>query len=124
MQIIATDKAPAAVGAYSQATVSQGMVYVSGQLGLNPATGALVNETVEGQAKQAMENIGAILAAAGSDFSKAVKLTIFLADIADFAAVNEIYGEYFPTNPPARCCLEVAALPKNGLVEIDCIAEV
>lgn len=121
-EVIHTDKAPAAVGPYIQAAKTGGMVYCSGQLGLDPKTGQLP-EGVEAQARQAMKNMGAVLEAAGSGYDKVVKTTIFLADMDDFAAVNAIYESYFDGNFPARSCVEAARLPKGGLVEVECIAQ-
>ncbi len=121
--VIATEKAPAAVGAYSQAIAEGNLVFTSGQLGLDPASGELL-EGVAAQAKQAMDNLGAVLQAAGASYGTIVKTMIFLADIADFAVVNEIYAGYFEQDPPARSCVQVAALPKVALVEIECIAAV
>ncbi len=120
-QAIATSGAPAAIGPYSQAIAVDGLVFCSGQLGLDPATGDMV-EGVEAQAERSMRNLSAVLDAAGLGWSDVVKTTIFLADIADFAAVNEIYGRYMPVPPPARSTVQVAALPKSGLVEIEAIA--
>lgn len=113
--------APAAVGPYCHAKLAGNTLYCSGQLGLIPATGALA-EGVEAQAKQALENLGVILKEAGMDFSDVVKTTVFLADINDFAAINAIYADYFKSEPPARSCVEVAALPKGGLFEIEAVA--
>ncbi|MDR2487652.1 MAG: RidA family protein [Clostridiales Family XIII bacterium] len=121
-EIIFTENAPAAVGPYIQAAKVGGMVYCSGQLGLIPSTGELA-EGVQAQAEQSLKNMGAVLEAAGSSFAKVVKTTIFLTDMGDFAAVNEIYGRYFEGAFPARSCVAVAALPKGGVVEIECIAE-
>lgn len=121
--VIATEKAPAAVGAYSQAIAEENLVFTSGQLGLDPASGEL-QEGVAAQAKQAMDNLGAVLQAAGASYGTIVKTMIFLADIADFAVVNEIYAGYFEQDPPARSCVQVAALPKGAQVEIECIAAV
>lgn len=121
-ETIHTDNAPKAVGPYVQAVKVGGMIYCSGQLGLNPADGTLA-EGVEAQAHQSLKNLGAVLKEAGSDYSKIVKTSIFLADIADFAVVNEVYQSYFDGAFPARSCVEVANLPKGGLVEIECIAE-
>lgn len=121
-EIIFTSKAPAAVGPYIQATKVNGIIYSSGQLGLDPETGELA-QGVEAQAHLSMKNLGAVLEAAGSDYNKIIKTTIFLADINDFAVVNEIYESYFDVNYPARSCVEVAKLPKGGLVEVECIAE-
>lgn len=120
-EIIATTKAPGAVGPYVQAIKANGMVYCSGQLGIDPATGKLA-DGVEAQAHQSMKNMGAILAEAGCDYSSVVKTTIFLADMDDFAKVNEIYKSYFGEAFPARSCVQVAKLPLGGLVEVECIA--
>ncbi len=120
-QAISTTGAPGAIGPYSQAIASGDLVFCSGQLGLDPATGELV-EGVEGQADRAMRNLGAVLDAAGLTLADVVKTTIFLADMADFAAVNAVYGRYVPDPPPARSTVEVAALPKAGRVEIEAIA--
>lgn len=119
---IHTEKAPAAVGPYSQAVISNGMVYTSGQIAIDPAANAIVADTIEGQTEQVMKNLEAILDTAGSSFEKAVKTTCFLADMNDFSAFNEIYGKYF-TNLPARSCVAVKTLPKGALVEVEVIAE-
>ena len=119
---IHTEKAPAAVGPYSQAVISNGMVYTSGQIAIDPAANAIVADAIEGQTEQVMKNLEAILDTAGSSFEKAVKTTCFLADTNDFAAFNEIYGKYF-TNLPARSCVAVKTLPKGALVEVEVIAE-
>ena len=121
MKTIETKSAPAAIGPYSQAILVNGFLYTSGQIPLNPATGALEGNTIEVQAEQAIKNIGEILMAAGTDFSKVVKTTCFLAHISDFAAFNSIYEKYF-VSKPARSCFEVSALPKGALVEIEVIA--
>ena len=113
--------APAAVGAYSHATLAGNTLFASGQLGLDPATGTL-REGVTAQAEQSLQNLGAVLKAAGMTYQNVVKTTIFLADIADFGAVNEVYARYFPENPPARSCVQVAALPKDAQIEIEAIA--
>ncbi len=120
--IIHSDNAPKALGPYSQAVVYNGIVYCSGQIGLNPLTNDFSGSTVAEQAEQVMKNLEAVLHEAGSSFSKVIKCTIFLADMADFATVNEIYGKRFPNNPPARETVAVKTLPKNALVEIGCIA--
>lgn len=120
--IIHSDNAPKALGPYSQAVVYNGIVYCSGQIGLNPLTNDFAGSTVAEQAEQVMKNLEAVLHEAGSSFSKVIKCTIFLADMADFATVNEIYGKRFPSNPPARETVAVKTLPKNALVEIGCIA--
>ncbi len=118
---VATEKAPAAIGPYSQAIVCGGTVFTSGQIPINPATGAIEATGIEAQAERVMQNLGEVLKAAGSDFTKAVKTTCFLADMGDFAAFNGVYAKYFTTNP-ARSCVAVKALPKNVLVEVEVIA--
>jgi 2-iminobutanoate/2-iminopropanoate deaminase len=120
---ISTDKAPAAIGPYSQAMVIGNMLYTSGQIPIDPATGNFVGTTVAEQAEQVMKNLAAVLEAAGSSFDKVIKTTCFLTDMADFAAFNEVYARYF-TEKPARSCVAVAALPKGALVEIEAIAEI
>ena len=122
MKIIHTNAAPAAVGPYSQAVVSGGMVYTAGQVALDPETGAMVGKDVVEQAHQVMKNLTAVLAAAGSGMDKVVKTTCFLADMADFAKFNEIYAKYF-VSCPARSCVAAKALPKGVLCEIEAIAE-
>ncbi|MBP3242961.1 MAG: RidA family protein [Ruminococcus sp.] len=119
---IYTNKAPEAVGPYSQAIVSGGMVYTSGQIAIDPVTNTITATTIEEQAEQVMKNLAAILDTAGSSFDKAVKTTCFLADMGDFAAFNEVYAKYF-TEKPARSCVAVKTLPKNVLVEVEVIAE-
>ena len=119
---IHTDKAPAAVGPYSQAIVSNGMVYTSGQIAINPATNTVEATDIKGQTEQIMRNLGEVLRTAGSSFEKAVKTTCFLADMNDFAAFNEVYSEYF-TSLPARIFVAVKTLPKNVLAEVEVIAE-
>ncbi|SEM28380.1 2-iminobutanoate/2-iminopropanoate deaminase [Paenibacillus sp. cl141a] len=119
--IISTDKAPGAIGPYSQAVEINGFVYTSGQLGLNPATGEF-GEGVQEQAKLSLSNVKAILEAAGTSLEQVVKTTVFLKDMNDFAAVNEVYGSFFSEPYPARSAVEVARLPKDGLVEIEVIA--
>ncbi len=123
MKYIATEKAPAAIGPYSQAVVTGGLVYTSGQIALDPATGNVVEGGVREQTEQIMKNLDAVLTAAGSSFEKAVKTTCFLADIADFATFNEVYGKYF-TSKPARSCVAVRDLPKGVLAEVEVIAEI
>ena len=123
METIHTDKAPKALGPYSQAKKAGGFVFTSGQIAINPATDAVEESTIEGQTKQVMENLKAVLEAAGSSMDKAVKTTCFLADMNDFAAFNAVYGEYF-TGKPARSCVAVKTLPKNVLCEVEVIAEV
>ena len=120
MNVLETSKAPAAIGPYSQGYEVNGLVYTSGQIPVAPATGD-VPEGISAQARQSCENVGAVLAAAGSDFSKVFKTTCFLADMGDFAAFNEVYAGYF-TSKPARSCVAVKALPKGVLCEIEAIA--
>lgn len=121
MKKIETKNAPAAIGPYSQAISAGGFVYVSGQIPLNPETGTIDGAGIEAQSEQAIKNLGCILKEAGTDISKVVKTTCFLKNIADFAAFNAVYEKYF-ISKPARSCFEVAALPKNALVEIEAIA--
>ena len=121
--VIHTDAAPGAIGAYSQGIKSEGMVYASGQIGLDPASGTL-RDGVEAQARQAFSNLSAILAAGGTTLENAVKISIFLADINDFAVVNTVMQELVPQPFPARSCFAVAALPKGALVEVEAIAEI
>ena len=122
MKTISTKNAPAAIGPYSQAQVVNGLVYTSGQIGIDPATGALV-EGLDAQANQVFKNLTELLKAAGSDMSKVVKTTVFIKDMNDFGKVNEIYAKYFTEPFPARSCVEVARLPKDCLVECEIIAE-
>ena len=119
---IYTKNAPDAIGPYSQAVKAGGLVFTSGQIAINPASGNVEADTIEGQTEQVMKNLGAVLEAAGSSFDKAVKTVCFLADMNDFAVFNEIYGRYF-TSKPARSCVAVKTLPKNVLCEVEVIAE-
>ena len=121
MKVIATEKAPGAIGPYSQGFIAGGFVYTSGQIPVNPADGT-VPEGIAAQTEQSCKNVGAILEAAGSGYDKVIKTTCFLADIADFAAFNEVYAKYFTSNP-ARSCVAVKDLPKGVLCEIEAIAE-
>jgi 2-iminobutanoate/2-iminopropanoate deaminase len=121
-EIVSTDKAPGAIGPYSQAVKAGGMVFCSGQIPIDPATGEFVSDDVAEQTEQVLKNLGEVLAAAGSGFGNVVKTTIFLADMGDFATVNEIYGRYFTDNKPARATVQAARLPRDAKVEIDCIA--
>lgn len=123
MNQIATEKAPAAIGPYCQAVVHNGIVYTSGQIPLDPATGAIVGTTIEEQSRQVLENLSAVLAAAGTDMTKTIKTTCFLSDMDNFGAFNTVYAEYF-TGKPARSCVAVRTLPKGVLVEVECIAVV
>ena len=122
MNKVHTDKAPAAIGPYSQAMVVGNLVYTSGQIPLDPATGEMVGENVTQQAHQVCKNMKAVLEEAGSSLEHVVKTTCFLADMADFAAFNAVYAEYF-TGHPARSCVAVKALPKGALVEVEAVAE-
>ena len=121
LKTVATEKAPAAIGPYSQAIVCGDMVFTSGQIPINPASGNVEAVTIEEQAEQVMKNLGEVLKAAGSCFEKALKTTCFLADMSDFAAFNGVYAKYFTTKP-ARSCVAVKTLPKNVLVEVEVIA--
>jgi len=121
-EIVFSKQAPLPVGPYSQAVYAQGVLYISGQIAIDPETNQFVDGTVEIQTKLVLQNLHAILKAKGLDFKNVVKTSIFLKNIADFATVNEIYASVFLENPPARETVEVAALPKNALVEISCIA--
>lgn len=123
MKVIHTDNAPAAIGPYSQGYLSNGFLFTSGQIALDPKTGEVVGSDIDTQTEQVMKNLSALLSAAGTDFSHVVKTTCFLADMSDFAAFNAIYGQYF-TGKPARSCVAVKTLPKNLLVEVELIAEI
>ena len=123
MRKIHTDKAPAAIGPYSQAIVHGDLLFTSGQIPINPETGNVEAEGIVAQTEQVMKNLGAVLEAADTSFEKAIKTTCFLADMADFASFNEVYSKYF-TEKPARSCVAVKTLPKNVLVEVDTIAEI
>lgn len=120
--IIKTDLAPAAIGPYSVGVAGGPFVFTAGQLGINPKTGSLVEGGVEAETRQALQNLSAILEAANSCLDNVVKTTVFLRDINDFAKMNTVYGEFFTENPPARSAVQVAALPKNGAVEIEAIS--
>ncbi|BBO68675.1 RidA family protein [Desulfosarcina alkanivorans] len=122
LKTVHTDSAPAAIGPYSQAVVAAPFVFVSGQLGMDPATGNLVGEDLESQARQALENVKQILVAAGSSLEQATVVEVFLTDMDRFMDFNAIYAEYFPAHKPARAAVEVSALPKGGCVEIKCTA--
>lgn len=121
-QAVQTAGAPAAIGPYSQAVVAGGMVFCSGQIPLDPATGQMVAGDVSAQTRRVLDNLGAVLAAAGSSFAHVVKTSIFLADLNDFAAVNAVYAEYFTGVLPARATVQVSRLPRDARVEIDCVA--
>lgn len=121
-RILSTSQAPAAIGPYAQGVQAGQMVFVSGQLPIDPATGELCSGTVGDMTRQSMRNVAAILAEAGCTLAHVVKTTIFLKDLEDFAQVNAAYAEFFPENPPARACVQVAKLPKDARVEIEAIA--
>lgn len=123
MKVVATKKAPEALGPYSQGYVHNGIFYSAGQVPINPETGEVEADTIEGQTEQVCKNLGAVLAEAGTTFDKVLKTTCFLADMGDFAAFNEVYARYF-VSKPARSCVAVKTLPKNVLCEIEAIAEV
>ena len=123
LQKISTDKAPAAIGPYSQGIIANGMLFASGQIPINPATGEIEGENITSQAELVMKNVGALLEEAGTDYTKVVKTTCFLADMADFATFNEVYAKYF-TEKPARSCVAVKTLPKNVLCEVEVIAAI
>lgn len=123
-QAVVTDKAPAALGPYSQAIKANDLLFVSGVLGLVPETGKFASEDVEGQTEQIMKNMGEILKAGGANYESVVKTTIMLADLADFQAVNKVYANFFPGAAPARSTYQVAALPLNARIEIECIATI
>lgn len=120
--VVRTQDAPQAIGPYSQGIKANGMLFISGQIAIDPPTGNIIGGSVVEQTERVMENLGAILRAAGSGYDRVVKTTVFLKSMADFAAMNEVYGRYFPADPPARATVEVARLPKDVLVEIDVIA--
>lgn len=120
-QVISTSNAPAAIGPYSQAIEVNGMVYTSGQIPVNPATGEIA-DSIEGQARQVMENVKNLLEAAGTSMGNVVKTTVFIKDMNDFGKINEIYAEYFEGACPARSCVEVASLPKDVLMEMEAVA--
>jgi 2-iminobutanoate/2-iminopropanoate deaminase len=117
-----TDRAPSAIGPYSQAVVANGMVFCSGQIALDPGTGQLVGDDARAQTQRVMENLRAVLEAAGASLASVVKTTIYLKSLGDFGVVNEVYGGFFAAEPPARATVEVARLPRDALVEIDAIA--
>lgn len=121
-KIVQTNRAPDPVGPYNQAVVYNGLVFTAGQIAIDPATNQLVGGDIQTQTRRVLENLGAVLQAAGSDFAHVLKTTVFLQDMNDFAAMNEVYGEFFVTDPPARSAVEVRRLPKDVKVEIECIA--
>lgn len=123
-ETITTNAAPAAIGPYSQAVKSGGFVFCSGQIPIDPTTGEFVSEAISEQTEQVLKNLGQVLKAAGASFDSVVKTTVFLADMNDFAEMNEVYGRYFDGNKPARATVQAARLPRDAKVEIDCIAAV
>ncbi len=123
-QIVQTERAPQAIGPYSQAIVAGGFVFASGQIPTDPQTGEFVAGGVAEQTEQVMRNLAEVLKAAGSSFAQVVKTTVYLADMSDFAAMNEVYGRYFQTAPPARATIQAARLPRDARVEIDVIATI
>lgn len=120
--VVSTTSAPQAIGPYSQAIVAGGLVFASGQLPIDPATGALLDGDIGAMTRQIFANLAAVLAAAGTSLDRVVKVTVFLADLNDFQAMNAAYGEFFPANPPARSTVQVARLPRDARVEIEAIA--
>ena len=120
--VVSTDKAPAAVGPYSQAIIAGDFVYTAGQLSLDPKTGELLGEGIGAQTRQTMENLKNVLEAAGTSLDRVVKTSIYLTDIGNFAEMNAVYAEFFPSDPPARSTVEIGPLPKGALVEIDAVA--
>jgi 2-iminobutanoate/2-iminopropanoate deaminase len=121
-EIVTTDRGPKAIGPYSQAVKANGFIFVSGQIALDPATHQLIQGDIQQQTERVMENLKGIVMAAGSSMEKVVRTTVFLADMNEFAAMNEIYGKYFPAAPPARATVQVARLPRDVRVEIDVVA--
>jgi 2-iminobutanoate/2-iminopropanoate deaminase len=123
-EIVSTEKAPGAIGPYSQAIKTGGMIYCSGQIPIDPATGEFVSSDIAEQTEQVLKNLSAVLEAGGTNLGNVVKTTVFLADMSDFAAMNEVYGRYFSDNKPARATVQAARLPRDARVEIECIATV
>lgn len=122
METVSTENAPGAIGPYSQAVKTGNMVFCSGQIPIDPATGSFVSDDVAEQTEQVLKNLSAVLEAAGSDLGKVIKTTVFLADMNDFAAMNDVYARYFSENKPARATVQAARLPRDARVEIECIA--
>jgi 2-iminobutanoate/2-iminopropanoate deaminase len=121
-EIVSTDKAPGAIGPYSQAIKANGMLFCSGQIPIDPVTGEFVSNDISEQTEQVFKNLSAVLEAGGASLENVVKTTVFLADMSDFAAMNEVYGRYFSENKPARATVQAARLPRDAKVEIECIA--
>jgi len=124
MDVVSTDKAPGAIGPYSQAVKVNGMVFCSGQIPIDPLTGSFVSDNIAEQTEQVLKNLNAVLESAGSGLDRVVKTTVFLADMEDFAAMNEVYSKYFEPNKPARATVQAARLPRDAKVEIECVAVV
>jgi 2-iminobutanoate/2-iminopropanoate deaminase len=122
-RVVSTDRAPKAIGPYSQAVISKGFVFLSGQIPLDPATNQLMEGDIAAQTERVLENLKAVLESAGSSLDRVVKTTVYVKDMGEFARMNEVYGRYFSSNPPARATVEAARLPRDVRVEIDCIAE-
>jgi len=122
MDVVSTDKAPGAIGPYSQAVKVNGMVFCSGQIPIDPLTGSFVSDNIAEQTEQVLKNLNAVLESAGSGLDRVVKTTVFLADMEDFAAMNEVYSKYFDGNKPARATVQAARLPRDAKVEIECVA--
>lgn len=122
--VVITDKAPKAIGPYSQAIIAGKLIFTAGQVALDPVTGQMVGTTITEQTEQVLKNLAAVLEAAGTSFETVVKTTVFLADMADFPAMNEVYGRHFPTHKPARSTVQAGGLPKGARVEIDAIAHI
>jgi 2-iminobutanoate/2-iminopropanoate deaminase len=122
MDVVSTDKAPGAIGPYSQAVKVNGMVFCSGQIPIDPATGSFVSDGIAEQTEQVLKNLNAVLESAGSGLDRVVKTTVFLADMEDFAAMNEVYSKFFDSNKPARATVQAARLPRDAKVEIECVA--
>ncbi len=121
-KIVSTEKAPKAIGPYSQAILTENLIFTAGQVGINPATAELMEGGIEAQTRQVLTNLKNVLESADSGLNFVVKTTVFLQDMRDFANMNSVYAEFFPANPPARSTVQVSALPKNALVEIECVA--
>lgn len=122
VQVITSKKAPDAIGPYSQAIATNGFIYTSGQIALNPDSGNLIEGSIKEQTRQVLENLTAVLESAGSNLNKVVKTTVFMQDLAQFADMNEVYAEYFSSHKPARSTVQVAKLPRNAMVEIEAVA--
>lgn len=121
-KVVSTAKAPAAIGPYSQAIIAGNLVFTSGQIPFSPSTGQLISQDIQEQTRQCLENVKEVLAAAGTGLENCIKCTLFIKDMNQFGQINEVYGSYFPSNPPARSCVEVARLPKDVGIEVEAIA--